>query len=145
MKKKDGNSLIEVIVAMSIIIMALGFFGIGVNRFSILTNKKKEKERIENILEIIEKEIKYETSLCEIGEKFRFNNSIFFKGENSFEKEILTSNILDLANHEDGKIELQKEGEIRAGLKLKIIYKERDYEKKFEKEKWMEMQGVYTN
>ncbi|MGL4850055.1 MAG: hypothetical protein ACRC28_14230 [Clostridium sp.] len=145
MEKKKGNSIIEVMVALGIISMALVLVGIGINKFVFIINEEKNIESVENILEIIEKELKYETNLCELNEKFKGNGSIYFDTNTSFQEEILSKDILEMASEKVKDIEVKKEGNLNTGLKLKIIYIKGDYEKEFEKEKWMEEQGIYIN
>ncbi|MGL4873667.1 MAG: type II secretion system protein [Clostridium sp.] len=136
--KKKGNSLIEVIIALGIITAALLFLGVGLNSFLSIAKEERNMESVENILEIIEKELKYETTICELNKKIKENESLYFDSNASFQEEILNKKILEIGSDEINDIEVKKEGELKTGLKLKIVYKKGGYEKSFEKEKWME-------
>ena len=61
------------------------------------------------------------------------------------ENKIINSNIIDLLNEESGDISLKKIKSNDVSIEFLIKLEEEKFEKNFEKEKWMEVQGLYSS
>lgn len=143
--KRNGSVLIESLIAISITIIALSLVGKSIlNYYSIQRAEEKRYKKV-NIIEILEKEIKYNTSLCSISNKFKYSNELYLDLKELNENKIINSNIIDLLNEESGDISLKKIKSNDVSIEFLIKLEEEKFEKNFEKEKWMELQGIYSS
>lgn len=143
--KKNGNVLVESLIAISITIIALSLVGKSILNYYSIQRAEEKRYKKANIIEILEKEIKYNTSLCSINNKFKYSNEFYLDLKELDENKIINSNIIDLLNEESGDISLKKIKSNDVSIEFLIKLEEEKFEKNFEKEKWMELQGIYSS
>lgn len=143
--KKNGNVLVESLIAISITIIALSLVGNSILNYYSIQRAEEKRYKKTNIIEILEKEIKYNTSLCSINNKFKYSNELYLDLKELDENKIINSNIIDLLNEESGDISLKKIKSNDVSIEFLIKLEEEKFEKNFEKEKWMEVQGLYSS
>lgn len=143
--KKNGNVLVESLIAISITIIALSLVGNSILNYYSIQRAEEKRYKKTNIIEILEKEIKYNTSLCSINNKFKYSNELYLDLKELNENKIINSNIIDLLNEESGDISLKKIKSNDVSIEFLIKLEEEKFEKNFEKEKWMELQGIYSS
>ena len=143
--KKNGNVLVESLIAISITIIALSLVGNSILNYYSIQRAEEKRYKKTNIIEILEKEIKYNTSLCSINNKFKYSNELYLDLKELNENKIINSNIIDLLNEESGDISLKKIKSNDVSIEFLIKLEEEKFEKNFEKEKWMEVQGLYSS
>lgn len=143
--KKNGNVLVESLIAISITIIALSLVGKSILNYYSIQRAEEKRYKKTNIIEILEKEIKYNTSLCSINNKFKYSNELYLNLKELDENKIINSNIIDLLNEESGDISLKKIKSNDVSIEFLIKLEEEKFEKNFEKEKWMEVQGLYSS
>ncbi|WP_317310220.1 hypothetical protein [Clostridium thermobutyricum] len=143
--KKNGNVLVESLIAISITIIALSLVGSSILNYYSIQRAEEKRYKKTNIIEILEKEIKYNTSLCSINNKFKYSNELYLNLKELDENKIINSNIIDLLNEESGDISLKKIKSNDVSIEFLIKLEEEKFEKNFEKEKWMEVQGIYSS
>lgn len=142
--KKRGSTLVEILVTISIACIAISLVGKSILNYYKIQKVEKDRDTKINIVEILEKEIKYNTSLCNINNKFKYSDEMYINLKGIDEKEILNSNILDLLNESSGEISLNKLKNNDSSIEFLIEIEEENFERKFEKEKWMEMQRILS-
>lgn len=143
--KKNGNVLVESLIAISITIIALSLVGKSILNYYSIQRAEEKRYKKTNIIEILEKEIKYNTSLCSINNKFKYSNELYLNLKELDENKIINSNIIDLLNEESGDISLKKIKSNDVSIEFLIKLEEEKFGKNFEKEKWMEVQGLYSS
>ena len=143
--KRNGSVLVESLIAISITIIALSLVGKSILNYYSIQRAEEKRYKKTNIIEILEKEIKYNTSLCSINNKFKYSNELYLDLKELDENKIINSNIIDLLNEESGDISLKKIKSNDASIEFLIKLEEEKFEKNFEKEKWMELQGIYSS
>lgn len=143
--KKNGNVLVESLIAISITIISLSLVGKSILNYYSIQRAEEKRYKKTNIIEILEKEIKYNTSLCSINNKFKYSNELYLDLKELDENKIINSNIIDLLNEESGDISLKKIKSNDVSIEFLIKLEEEKFEKNFEKEKWMEVQGLYSS
>ncbi|ENZ01968.1 hypothetical protein HMPREF1092_01203 [Clostridium thermobutyricum] len=143
--KKNGNVLVESLIAISITIIALSLVGKSILNYYSIQRAEEKRYKKANIIEILEKEIKYNTSLCSINNKFKYSNEFYLDLKELDENKIINSNIIDLLNEESGDISLKKIKSNDVSIEFLIKLEEEKFEKNFEKEKWMELQGICSS
>ncbi|WP_195970363.1 hypothetical protein [Clostridium thermobutyricum] len=143
--KKNGNVLVESLIAISITIIALSLVGKSILNYYSIQRAEEKRYKKTNIIEILEKEIKYNTSLCSINNKFKYSNELYLNLKELDENKIINSNIIDLLNEESGDISLKKIKSNDVSIEFLIKLEEEKIGKNFEKEKWMEVQGLYSS
>lgn len=143
--KRNGSVLVESLIAISITIIALSLVGKSILNYYSIQRAEEKRYKKANIIEILEKEIKYNTSLCSINNKFKYSNELYLDLKELDENKIINSNIIDLLNEESGDISLKKIKSNDVSIEFLIKLEEEKFEKNFEKEKWMELQGIYSS
>lgn len=143
--KRNGSVLVESLIAISITIIALSLVGKSILNYYSIQRAEEKRYKKANIIEILEKEIKYNTSLCSINNKFKYSNELYLYLKELDENKIINSNIIDLLNEESGDISLKKIKSNDVSIEFLIKLEEEKFEKNFEKEKWMELQGLYSS
>ncbi|WP_288479838.1 hypothetical protein [uncultured Clostridium sp.] len=143
--KRNGSVLVESLIAISITIIALSLVGKSILNYYSIQRAEEKRYKKANIIEILEKEIKYNTSLCSINNKFKYSNELYLDLKELDENKIINSNIIDLLNEESGDISLKKIKSNDVSIEFLIKLEEAKFEKNFEKEKWMELQGIYSS
>lgn len=142
MRMKKGSILIEVLACTFILSFFCIFIGTTCLKCSMEYEKRIEEEKVNRIVNMIVKEIKYNISKSELEKLFGENNKAGFKYKDDLIKELQYE---DLWNVERGcDIEIEKESEDSSGVSYKIkvnVIKEnfnieQDYE--FQKSWWMD-------
>ena len=141
--KSRGFTLIEVIVACSILVLTSSFLIKVVStdyKYIKFQNVLEEEKR--NI-EIIKNEIKYNISLCDLSSLINTKGELFINLD-YFSENILTKKLEDLITNEDKlkrqfKVKVNEESDTSINISLEIIEKgDIAYKDDFKKEFWME-------
>lgn len=141
--KSRGFTLIEVIVACSILVLTSSFLikvvSTDYNHIKFQNVLEEEKKNIE----IIKNEIKYNISLCDLSSLINTKGELFINLD-YFSENILTKKLEDLITNEDKlkrqfKVKVNEESETSINISLEIIEKgDIAYKDDFKKEFWME-------
>lgn len=141
--KSRGFTLIEVIVACSILVLTSSFLikvvSTDYNHIKFQNVLEEEKKNIE----IIKNEIKYNISLCDLSSLINTKGELFINLDH-FSENILTKKLEDLITNEDKlkrqfKVKANEESDTSINISLEIIEKgDIAYKGDFKKEFWME-------
>lgn len=141
--KSRGFTLIEVIVACSILVLTSSFLikvvSTDYNHIKFQNVLEEEKKNIE----IIKNEIKYNISLCDLSSLINTKGELFINLD-YFSENILTKKLEDLITNEDKlkrqfKVKANEESDTSINISLEIIEKgDIAYKDDFKKEFWME-------
>lgn len=142
MRKKNGSMLIELLGCILILSLSSVFIATTCLKCSRAYKKRVQEEKVNRIVNMVIKELKYNSSKSELDSIFNENNRFGFKYEESLIEELSHMNLNDLKKGKD--IEIEKESEDKLSINYKIIVNvpgdnfniENNYE--FHKSWWMD-------
>ena len=139
MRKEEGSILIEVMVSIFILSIAC-VFAVSTTSKCIKEYKiRTDKEEINRAINMIIKEIKYNTEQDKLDEMFNGSSEISFKYEDDMADKLYDTGLIDLESGNDIKISRISEDIKRSRYKVKVNIGENiemDYE--FYKSWWMD-------
>ena len=139
MRKEEGSILIEVMVSIFILSIACVFEVSTTSKCIKEYNIRSDKEEINRAINMIIKEIKYNTEQDKLDEMFNGSSEISFKYEDDMADKLYDTGLIDLESGNDIKISRISEDIKRSRYKVKVNIGENiDMDYEFYKSWWMD-------
>lgn len=142
MKKAEGSILIEIIASIIMLSIASIFAVSASFKCLIQYKNRSSEEKINRIVNMIIKEIKYNKSKNDLDKAFYDNDSIYFKYDDSMDDKLFEQDIFSLETGNNIEIKKINEDKMRTNYKIKVSIDDESFyyegEEKFYKSWWMD-------